>query len=113
MPPPTNGGRPLKTILEDLMGQLRCAYSRICIPAIPASLMLLVLFASPSIFAQPRAEYRAFWVDTFNTSLNNPGQVSSVVSQAKAANANALFVQVRRRGDSWYLDTIEPVTTEV
>lgn len=60
-----------------------------------------------------RAEFRAFWVDTFNTSLNTPEQVSAVVAQAKATNANALLLQVRRRGDAWYLNTIEPVTTEV
>ncbi len=27
-----------------------------------------------------------------------------------ASNANAIFVQVRRRGDSWYLDSKEPLT---
>lgn len=76
------------------------------------ALLFLIMAASAAI-AQPRTEYRAFWVDTFNTALNTPAQVSTVVNQAKAANANALFIQVRRRGDSWYLNTIEPVTTEV
>lgn len=74
---------------------------------------LIVFGIFNTLQAQPRSEYRAFWVDTFNTSLNNPAQVSTVVNQAKAAKANALFLQVRRRGDSWYLNTIEPVTTEV
>ena len=31
-----------------------------------------------------------------------------MVNNAKAAKANALFVQVRRRGDSWYLNSLEP-----
>ena len=61
------------------------------------------------ITAQPRTEYRAFWVDTFNTALNTPADVSIAVNNAKAANANALFVQVRRRGDSWYLNSLEPM----
>jgi uncharacterized lipoprotein YddW (UPF0748 family) len=55
------------------------------------------------------AEYRAFWVDTFNTSLNNPADLEAVILQAKSAHANALFVQVRRRGDSWYLNSLEPL----
>lgn len=58
--------------------------------------------------AQVRTEYRAFWVDTFNTTLNNHNDVLTVVNNAKAAKANALFVQVRRRGDSWYLNSLEP-----
>ncbi len=58
--------------------------------------------------AAPRAEYRGFWVDTFNSTLNNQADVSALVERAKAAKANVLFVQVRRRGDSWYLNSLEP-----
>src|ERR671919_1460225 len=68
---------------------------------------LLVLGASIST-GQVRTEYRAFWVDTFNTNLNNHSDVVTVVNNAKAAKANAIFVQVRRRGDSWYLNSLEP-----
>ena len=57
---------------------------------------------------QARTEYRAFWVDTFNTELNNHSDVVAVVAQAKAANANMIVAQVRRRGDSWYLNSLEP-----
>lgn len=71
-------------------------------------LVLLVLSVPNAAHAQPRTEYRAFWVDTFNTNLNNHTDVVTVVNNAKAARANALFVQVRRRGDSWYLNSLEP-----
>ena len=54
------------------------------------------------------AEYRAFWVDTFNTALNNHDDVVAVVANARSARANALFVQVRRRGDAWYAHSLEP-----
>ena len=64
---------------------------------------------APASFAQPRTEYRGFWVDTFNTALNNATDVSTVVNNAKLAKANALFVQVRRRGDSWYRNSLEPM----
>jgi uncharacterized lipoprotein YddW (UPF0748 family) len=64
--------------------------------------------ASASASAQSVSQYRAFWVDTFNTTLNNHSDVVAVVNKAKAANANAIFAQVRRRGDSWYLNSLEP-----
>ncbi|HEY0170982.1 MAG TPA: family 10 glycosylhydrolase [Pyrinomonadaceae bacterium] len=72
--------------------------------------LLLAAAAAPATSsAQARTEYRAFWVDTFNTALNNHADVLAVVNNAKAARANALFVQVRRRGDSWYLNSLEPM----
>ena len=52
---------------------------------------------------------RGFWVDTFNTTLNNHTDVADVVNRAIAANANTIFAQVRRRGDSWYLNSLEPL----
>src|SRR5215204_5625181 len=73
------------------------------------ALLLLSVCAPGALRAQTRTEYRAFWVDTFNTNLNNHADVLAVVNNAKAANANALFVQVRRRGDSWYLNSLEPL----
>ena len=71
-------------------------------------LVLLALSAPHTLYGQVRTEYRAFWVDTFNTNLNNHTDVVTVVNNAKAAKANAIFVQVRRRGDSWYLNSLEP-----
>jgi uncharacterized lipoprotein YddW (UPF0748 family) len=64
--------------------------------------------AAPAARAQP-GQYRAFWVDTFNTGLSNHEHVLAVVDQARAAGANAIFAQVRRRGDSWYLDSREGI----
>ncbi|HEX2373549.1 MAG TPA: family 10 glycosylhydrolase [Actinomycetota bacterium] len=55
------------------------------------------------------AQYRAFWVDTFNTPLNHHSDVAAVVANATAAHANAIFAQVRRRGDAWYRDALEPL----
>lgn len=71
-------------------------------------LCVLLVLGSFTSNAQVRTEYRAFWVDTFNTALNNHTDVVNVVNNAKAAKANAIFVQVRRRGDSWYLNSLEP-----
>jgi uncharacterized lipoprotein YddW (UPF0748 family) len=67
---------------------------------------LFLLLAS----AAHASEYRAFWVETFNTRLGTRAEIDAVINDAVASNANALFAQVRRRGDSWYLDTREPLT---
>ncbi len=73
---------------------------------VASALSLIALFCS--IAPAGTVEYRGFWVDTFNTPLNTHSDVAAVVSQTKSANANALFAQVRRRGDSWYLISLEP-----
>ena len=78
-----------------------------------ACLFILTFVTITSVNGQVRSEYRAFWVDTFNTSLNNHTDVLNVVNNAKAAKANAIFVQVRRRGDSWYLNSLEPLGDRV
>jgi uncharacterized lipoprotein YddW (UPF0748 family) len=74
------------------------------------SILLLIglSLASVKASAQSVSQYRAFWVDTFNTTLNNHNDIVAVVNNAKAAKANAIVAQVRRRGDSWYLNSLEP-----
>ncbi|MDQ3686049.1 MAG: family 10 glycosylhydrolase [Acidobacteriota bacterium] len=79
------------------------------------SLVLLVCSLTSVVTAttahaqSPRSEYRAYWVDTFNTTLNNHNDIVAVVNNAKASKANAIFAQVRRRGDAWYLNSLEPL----
>lgn len=55
-------------------------------------------------------EYRAYWVDTFRTPFASRADVTRIIDAAVESNANALFVQVRRRGDAWYLDAAEPLS---
>jgi uncharacterized lipoprotein YddW (UPF0748 family) len=72
--------------------------------------------AQPSATAQPTAtaipmdapELRAVWVDAFHDGFKTPAQVDQLVAWARSANLNALFVQVRRRGDAYYLRSFEP-----
>ncbi len=73
-----------------------------------AQLAMLAALAAGAACAQTRTEYRGFWVDTFNSNLNNHADIVTIVDRAKAATSNVLFVQVRRRGDAWYLNSIEP-----
>jgi len=69
--------------------------------------ILLLLVLAASLRAD---EYRAFWVETFRTPLATRADVDRVIDAAVRSNANALFVQVRRRGDSWYVDSEEPLS---
>ncbi len=46
------------------------------------SLLAASAAAPTATSAQQRTEYRAFWVDTFNTTLNNHTDVVTVVSRA-------------------------------
>src|SRR5205807_3238355 len=56
------------------------------------------------------SEFRAYWVDTFHTPLGTHADIDRVIDLAAQSHANAIFVEVRRRADSWYLDTKEPLT---
>ncbi|MDX2032373.1 MAG: hypothetical protein SF339_16985 [Blastocatellia bacterium] len=58
------------------------------------ALLLLLLVPSAS------AQYRGFWVDTFNTPLNNHADVVALVESVTRARCNAIFVQARRRSGS-------------
>jgi uncharacterized lipoprotein YddW (UPF0748 family) len=72
-------------------------------------LLIGLILIAPSTPAQSVSRYRAFWVDTFNTALNKHDDIVTVVNNARLSNANAIITQVRRRGDSWYLDSLEPL----
>lgn len=72
-------------------------------------IIIILLVAATAVYADdPRPEYRAYWVDTFRTPFATRVDVDRIVDAAIESNANALFVQVRRRGDAWYLDAAEP-----
>jgi uncharacterized lipoprotein YddW (UPF0748 family) len=62
----------------------------------------------PTAEALDPPELRAVWVDAFHDGFKTPAQVDELVAWARAANLNALFVQVRRRGDAYYLKSLEP-----
>jgi uncharacterized lipoprotein YddW (UPF0748 family) len=79
-----------------------------CNRKIAVSLLLLFLaFAAKPSHAQVR-QYRGIWIDTFNSNLNNHNDVVAAVNNVVAAHANAIFAQIRRRGDAWYLNSLEP-----
>jgi uncharacterized lipoprotein YddW (UPF0748 family) len=70
--------------------------------------------AVPTATVQPldTPELRAVWVDAFHDGFKTPQQVDDLLAWARSANLNALFVQVRRRGDAYYLKSFEPRTED-
>jgi uncharacterized lipoprotein YddW (UPF0748 family) len=72
-------------------------------------LALLALAGPPAKGVAPAAvpaEMRGLWV--VRTALVSPETVDAVVDQAKQAGFNALFVQVRGRGDAFYSSRLVP-----
>jgi uncharacterized lipoprotein YddW (UPF0748 family) len=64
-------------------------------------IVALLLSASPALAASaPAHEMRGLWV--VRTALISPQAVDRVVDQAAEGGLNALFVQVRGRGDAFY-----------
>src|SRR5262245_3381523 len=66
-------------------------------------LLALLLLAAPTPAAP---ELRGLWV--VRTALVSPASVDRTVDQARAAGINALFVQVRGRGDAFYRSDLAP-----
>jgi len=79
----------------------------------PRTCLLLwaaLLLLSPSTEAQ---ELRAFWADTFHAGMRTSAEVTALVSAVRAAQCNAVFVEVRKRGDAYYRNGLEPVASDV
>ncbi|MDD3829026.1 MAG: family 10 glycosylhydrolase [Anaerolineae bacterium] len=54
------------------------------------------------------AEFRGLWVDAYHPGFKTPQEIDELVETARAGNLNALVVQVRRRGDTYYPSGIDP-----
>ena len=66
-----------------------------------ACLFILATLLQPGV-PQARgaqSELRAYWVDAFGEGIFNEAEITKLVAATKAANLNALVVQVGRRGD--------------
>ena len=68
---------------------------------------------SPSPSALGAPQYRALWVDAFHDGMKSQAQVEKLVSDAHRANLNALIVQVRPRGNSYFNVSDEPRATDI
>ena len=53
------------------------------------------------------------WADTFHAGLRNNTETTALIAAARAANCNAVVVEVRKRGDAYYRNGLEPTATDV
>ncbi len=84
---------------------------------IAATLLSAVALLGPAVMNSPATateppeeQWRSLWVDAFNEGIYTPAQVSKLVANAEALNANALVVQVARRYDCFCNRAVYPRT---
>ena len=58
--------------------------------------------------APARPELRAFWADGFSDGFKTPEQVETLLQRLHDAHCNAIFAQMRKGGDAYYLSRYEP-----
>lgn len=93
------------------LSRLRLArFPSVALLALVVALLAGLLPARPVAQAQtpPLQQMRAFWVDSANDGFRNHPQVDELVANVVRANANTIFVQMRRHGDAWYNRSFEP-----
>jgi uncharacterized lipoprotein YddW (UPF0748 family) len=73
--------------------------------AAPLLIAALIAAAAAAARGAPR-EVRGLWV--VRTALASPASVSAMVASAREAGVNTLIVQVRGRGDAYYISRLEP-----
>jgi uncharacterized lipoprotein YddW (UPF0748 family) len=74
--------------------------------------LALIVFGSAA-FAQQPPEVRAFWVDGFGAGFKSAAEVSTLVNNIRAAHANTIIPEVRKRGDAYYNSFYEPKATDI
>ena len=78
--------------------------------ALIVALLVLPLVPGPASVAAGPAQFRAYWVDAFGEGIFTPAEVDKLVADSRAANINALVVQVGRRGDCFCNNASMPRT---
>src|SRR5688572_11849374 len=79
------------------------------------ALALLAGFSTAPFTARAQAdEFRAFWCDAFGPGFKNAAEVTTFINDIRAAKANAIVPEIRKRGDAYYNGSIyEPKPTDI
>jgi len=75
-----------------------------------------LLAAAVPLPAEPieqRPMMRAMWVNTWSEGILSAAQIDELVAALREANLNAVFPEVRRIGDAYYLNGLEPRATNI
>jgi len=63
---------------------------------------LALSLALMAVHACSAGELRGIWVDDFGPGFFDPHQVKKLAENCRKHNFNAVFVEMRRRGDAFY-----------
>lgn len=77
-----------------------------------ASLVPVMLAVLPTQ-AAATPELRGLWVDAFHAGFKSRGEITRLIADARRGHFNALFVEVRKRGDAYYNSLFEPRATDI
>jgi len=75
-------------------------------------LLALVSAGRCLAYNQGDPELRAYWADAWHTGYKSAGDCDNLIATAQATHCNALLVQMRRRGDTYWPSTIEPFAND-
>jgi uncharacterized lipoprotein YddW (UPF0748 family) len=78
-------------------------YGQLMVRSVKTTVILWVLGTLSSSAATPGAEFRGLWVDAFGPGFFNAEQVEQLVADCRNYNFNAVIVEMRRRGDAFYM----------
>ncbi len=81
--------------------------------AFVAAVLAAISVLLPSARACATEELRGLWVDSFHPGLKSPAEVDELVRLARTGGINALFVEVRKRGDAYYVSRHEPRASDI
>ena len=72
--------------------------------------LLAAAMPAAAVAVEPEEQFRAYWVDAFGEGIYNETEVNQLVAASKAANMNAIVVQIGRRGDCFCNNALMPRT---
>jgi len=76
--------------------------------------LAVILFTAPILKLNAQdPELRGLWIDAFGAGYKTSAQVDQLIADAKTGNYNAIFPQIRKRGDAYYNSFIEPKATDI
>lgn len=82
--------------------------------SLKSSIFLALITGLPLLASGQSNEWRAFWADAFGAGFKNAAQVTTFIDNVRAANANAIVPEIRKRGDAYYNRSIyEPKPTDI
>jgi len=59
------------------------------------------------------AEYQAMWIDAWDAGFLNEVQTDTMIQVARDNNVNAIFVEIRKTGDAYYISDFIPRATNI